>query len=81
MGEIFQETARQLSAASRHDRRHQGLGLSIAKRFLEEQGGFLEYGNRTDTAGAEVYGNRTDTTGAEVTMWLKIEERKAFFEN
>ena len=39
---------------SRHDRRHSGLGLSIAKKFVEEQGGFLEYGNRRDGAGAEV---------------------------
>lgn len=30
---------------SRHDRTHQGLGLSIAKRFAEEQGGFLEFRN------------------------------------
>ncbi len=40
--------------ASRHDRKHQGLGLSIAKKFLEEQGGFLQFCNRTDQEGAEV---------------------------
>ncbi len=39
--------------ASRHDRKHSGLGLSIAKKFAGEQGGFLEYGNREDRAGAE----------------------------
>lgn len=39
--------------ASRHDRKHSGLGLSIAKKFAGEQGGFLEYGNREDKAGAE----------------------------
>ena len=39
---------------SRHDRSHSGLGLSIAKRFVEEQGGFLEYGNCEDGVGAEV---------------------------
>ncbi len=44
---------------SRHDRRHQGLGLAITKRFLEEQGGFLEYRN---------CGNG----GAEVTIWIKM---------
>lgn len=37
---------------SRHNRKHQGLGLAIAKRFLEEQGGFLEFGNYEN--GAEV---------------------------
>lgn len=45
---------------SRHDRNHQGLGLSIAKRFMEEQGGFLEYKNRSE-------GN-----GAEVALWVKM---------
>lgn len=45
--------------ASRHDRKHQGLGLSIAARFMEEQGGFLEYGNAP--AG----------DGAEVSLWIK----------
>lgn len=38
---------------SRHDRKHQGLGLAIAKRFLEEQGGLLEFGNHKER-GAEV---------------------------
>ncbi|MDO4338721.1 MAG: ATP-binding protein [Eubacteriales bacterium] len=46
---------------SRHDRRHQGLGLAIAKRAAAEQGGFLEYGNR-------------DTEGAEVALWVKTEQ-------
>ncbi len=45
---------------SRHDRRHSGLGLSIASRFAKEQGGFLEYGNCKDGA------------GAVVSLWLKI---------
>ena len=45
---------------SRHNRNHQGLGLAIAKRFLEEQGGFLKYGNH---AGG----------GAEVSLWLNIQ--------
>lgn len=44
---------------SRHGRNHQGLGLAIAKRFLEEQGGFLKYGNRVKG-------------GAEVSLWIKI---------
>ena len=47
--------------ASRHDRRHSGLGLAIAKRFAEDQGGFLEYKNCSDG------------TGAEVELWLKAE--------
>ncbi|HIW50710.1 MAG TPA: HAMP domain-containing histidine kinase [Candidatus Blautia intestinavium] len=38
---------------SRHDRKHQGLGLAIAKRFLEEQGGLLKFGNHKK-GGAEV---------------------------
>lgn len=39
--------------SSRHDRKHQGLGLAIAKRFLEEQGGMLKFGNH-DVRGAQV---------------------------
>ncbi len=45
--------------ASRHDRKHQGLGLAIAKRFLEEQGGFLQFCNHTEQ-------------GAEVSCWIKM---------
>lgn len=45
---------------SRHDRSHQGLGLTIAKRFMEQQGGFLEYGNRADGQ------------GAQVSLWMRI---------
>lgn len=48
---------------SRHDRRHQGLGLAIAKRFAEEQGGFLKYRNRNGA-------------GAEVELWIKREMRR-----
>lgn len=44
---------------SRHGRSHQGLGLSIARRFLEAQGGFLEYKNWE--------------AGAEAALWVKIE--------
>ena len=44
---------------SRHDRTHQGLGLAIAKLFLEEQGGFLKYGNHVGG-------------GAEVSLWIKM---------
>lgn len=47
--------------ASRHDRKHQGLGLAIARRFVEEQGGFLEYQNSREGK------------GAEVALWLKLE--------
>lgn len=47
--------------ASRHDRRHSGLGLSIAKKFAAEQGGFLEYGNCRDGE------------GAETALWVKME--------
>lgn len=47
------------SDSSRHDRKHQGLGLSIAKRFAEAQGGMLEYKN--SDAGE----------GAEVSLWIK----------
>lgn len=39
---------------SRHGRDHQGMGLFIAKRFLEEQGGFLTFQNCADGMGAEV---------------------------
>lgn len=46
---------------SRHDRSHQGLGLSITKRFVEAQGGFLEIRNSEKTG------------GGEVTIWLKVE--------
>ena len=45
---------------SRHDRSHQGLGLAIAKRFVEAQGGFLEIRNSEQTG------------GGEVTLWLKV---------
>ncbi len=48
--------------ASRHDRRHSGLGLSIAKKFAEGQGGFLEYGN--DGSGV----------GAVAGMWLRADD-------
>lgn len=44
---------------SRHDRSHQGLGLSIAKRFIEAQGGFLRLQNSAKTG------------GGEVSLWLK----------
>ncbi len=37
--------------ASRHSRKHQGLGMAIARKFLEEQGGRLEYGNHKDGGG------------------------------
>lgn len=46
---------------SRHGRHHQGLGLAIAKSFMEAQGGFLEYGNHSSG------------TGAEVSLWIKVE--------
>lgn len=46
---------------SRHDRSHQGLGLAIAKRFMEEQGGFLEYQNHA-------------VEGAQAALWIKIHE-------
>lgn len=45
---------------SRHNRKHQGLGLAIAKRFIEEQGGFLEYKNSSTGS------------GAEVSLWIKM---------
>lgn len=45
--------------ASRHDRRHQGLGLASAKRFLEAQGGFLEYRNADEGMGQKwLYGRK-----------------------
>lgn len=39
---------------SRHDRTHQGLGLSIAADFLKHQGGFLKYENVENEDGAVV---------------------------
>ena len=44
---------------SRHNRNHQGLGLAIARRFLEEQGGKLAFGN-------------WKAGGAEVTCWIGL---------
>lgn len=44
---------------SRHDRTHQGLGMSIADTFMKKQGGFLKYGNSVDG------------DGAEVSLWIK----------
>lgn len=38
---------------SRHNRDHQGLGMTIAKNFLEEQGGRMVFGNHGEV-GAEV---------------------------
>ena len=38
---------------SRHDRTHQGLGLSIAAYFMKRQGGFVEYHNVDKSQGAE----------------------------
>lgn len=48
---------------SRHSRGHQGLGMAIARKFLEEQGGRLEYGNHKDK-------------GAEVRCLIRVGERK-----
>lgn len=45
---------------SRHDRRHQGLGLSIAKKLTEEQGGMLSFGNHP-------------VQGAEAACWIKTD--------
>lgn len=46
--------------ASRHNRKHQGLGLAIAKRFMEEQGGQIKFFNNKDN-------------GAEVECWIKVD--------
>ncbi len=46
---------------SRHDRNHQGLGLAIAKRFLEEQGGMLAFYNHPEE-------------GAEVVCWIRMDK-------
>ena len=51
---------------SRHDRGHQGLGLSIVKQFVTALGGRLEYGNREESDGAG--------QGAIVRMVLPAEE-------
>lgn len=45
---------------SRQDRKHQGLGLAIAKKFLQEQGGRLVFENHEE--------------GAIVACWIKIDE-------
>lgn len=45
---------------SRHDRRHQGLGLAIAKKLMEEQGGMLSFGNHP-------------VQGAETACWIKTD--------
>lgn len=47
---------------SRHDRRHQGLGLSIAEDFIKSQGGFLEYYNVEKPQ------------GAEAALWILVRE-------
>lgn len=49
---------------SRHDRTHQGLGMSIADTFMKKQGGFLKYGNSADG------------DGAEVSLWIRIHSGK-----
>lgn len=46
---------------SRHDRSHQGLGLSIAKGFVKRQGGFLEFKNAEDG------------TGGAAALWMFME--------
>lgn len=52
---------------SRHDRSHQGLGLSIVKQFATDLGGSLEYGNREERGTVE---------GAVVRMVLPAEEEE-----
>lgn len=47
---------------SRHDRNHQGLGLSIAAEFMNRQGGFLKYENAENE------------DGAVVSLWIKMDE-------
>lgn len=47
--------------ASRHNKNHQGLGLAIAKKFLQEQGGVLLFSNHAKV-------------GAEVSCLIKISE-------
>lgn len=42
------------SDKSRHGSNHYGMGLYIAKSFIEQQGGILEIGNSKETKGAEV---------------------------
>ncbi len=49
---------------SRHDRTHQGLGLSIADTFMKKQGGFLKFANSEDGS------------GAEVSLWIKTIDNK-----
>lgn len=49
---------------SRHDRTHQGLGLSIADTFMKKQGGFLKFANSEDGS------------GAEVSLWIKTVDNK-----
>ena len=49
---------------SRHDRTHQGLGLSIADTFMKKQGGFIKFANSEDGS------------GAEVSLWIKTIDNK-----
>lgn len=49
---------------SRHDRKHQGLGLSIADTFMKKQGGFIKFANSEDGS------------GAEVSLWIKTIDNK-----
>ena len=51
---------------SRHDRKHQGLGLSIAENFMKNQGGFLEYKNVEKEC------------GALVSLWIKKYTKQSF---